>query len=401
VLALLGGAGAFAVTQEREDGTREGPQSVSTTTTTLATTSTAEVLVELSDQELVQQVQGAVWRVDTAGCGYEGTGTAWAIDARHLVTNAHVVAHDPNPSIVSVGGRELGATVVGIGSQDDVAVLKVTEDLPATLAWADTSELEEGQHVVGLGFPVPGTDFSASPGTIVSFQSEGGLRAAIRTDAALDHGNSGGPLVTSEGEVAGVTTELADNSRGVQVVPVAYTADALSEAVDAMIELPVDGVVDCSWIDGDIEYPELPEYPIEGDEGVAPYIEPDYYADLPDITTTTVACPTGSPTVSVTDVSANRWSEEYAPTTWDITVRGTIKNDASATVYINGLDVKIDGVQGTTYGYAESSALRAGEATPFEAVAYSVESSGPPETARIADLSWDWEGYEFYDCGTE
>ncbi|MCZ7531745.1 MAG: trypsin-like peptidase domain-containing protein [Acidimicrobiia bacterium] len=65
----------------------------------------------------------------------------------------------------------MSARVVGWDEETDVAVLEVDDELPVALGWADTEALAEGQRIVSLGYPAPATDFSATTGGIVSFQT--------------------------------------------------------------------------------------------------------------------------------------------------------------------------------------------------------------------------------------
>jgi hypothetical protein len=210
---------------------------------------------DLSAEELARRYGDAVWRVEATGCGVEATGTAFAIDARTLITNWHVTVVDAAPQLVSRDGETtLQGRVLGWSDQPDVAVIRVDEDLATTVAWTDADDLEEGQPLVALGYPLPATDFTVTRGDITSFQTDDGVRQAIRTDAALDKGNSGGPVLTSRGAVAGVVTEMAP-SDGFQLVPLAYTYDHLRETI---AELSTgDGVEsDC---DAAGARPELPD----------------------------------------------------------------------------------------------------------------------------------------------
>lgn len=87
---------------------RESPQPVSSpspepTPTTISVTPTVSPATDtdLSATELAERYGTAVWRVETEACGYEGFGTAFAVGSRTLVTNAHVVAADANPTVLS------------------------------------------------------------------------------------------------------------------------------------------------------------------------------------------------------------------------------------------------------------------------------------------------------------
>lgn len=316
------------------------------------------------------------------------------------------MGHDGNPTILSSDGRSLDAKVIGTRVDPDIAVLQTTEDLPNALEWADTEGLNEGDHVVGLGYPVPGTDFSASPGTVVSFQTAGGVRVGVRTDAAVDRGNSGGPLLTSDGQVAGVITEMADNSGGFQVVPVAYTSAHLSDDVSAMIDDPDTPARDCRWVGGGDEYPDIPYEPFDdpwGEEGMDDDdIEP-YEVDVPEPTypaTTTLPCPTGEPSVSVTEVRSEPIDPDYSPGYWNVTVKGTVRNDTSAVVDVYNVTVMIDGASTDSYGSVSDYSLRPGASTTFTADEYYFESQGPPGSASATLDGWSWGSWEFFDCGT-
>ncbi len=103
-------------------------------------------------------------------------------------------------------------------------MIEVAEALPVWLPWADTQSLTEGQPLVALGYPVPDLAFSVTHADIVTFQTRAGVRRAVRTDGALDRGNSGGPALTADGRVAGVVTEMEANQSGLQLVALLYRA---------------------------------------------------------------------------------------------------------------------------------------------------------------------------------
>jgi hypothetical protein len=189
---------------------------------------------EFSAQELARRFGDAVWRVEAEGCGAKGTGTAFAVDERTLITNWHVTVFDAAPTLVSRdGGTTLQGRVLGWTEDPDVAVIRVKETLDPQLEWESADALEEGQQLVALGYPVPETDFTVTRAHILSFQVRGGQRQAVRTDGALDYGNSGGPALTAAGKVAGVVTEMAE-SRGFQNVPIAYTHDHLRDTIETL-----------------------------------------------------------------------------------------------------------------------------------------------------------------------
>lgn len=368
--------------------------------TTVATTTTAPS-GPLTDAELVAEVSGAVWRVEVSGCGVEGGGTAWAIDDRHLVTNAHVVNIDPSPTLVSRSGERRSGEVIGMKGDPDLAVIRVGEDLPQFLAWADTDDLQEGERVVGFGYPAPAGDFAVAPGTAVSFQTERGERIAVRTDAALDRGNSGGPLVTEDGAVAGLITEMQDADT-FQLVPLAFTAAHLGDGVTGMIDAPAVVERDCELFDeGPPVDPDVPSPP-------PPPTSPPPVVDLPEEpayeppayeppTTTTVPCPTGRPSVTVTSVEAVQDMPDYLPESWTVTIRGTIANDASASIYTGTVDVSIGGT--SSLAFPDSFELRPGATSTFSTTAW-IDSAGRPGNATAVMNGWSWSDWDVSDCGT-
>lgn len=215
--------------------------------TTVPTTTTVVDPAVYNAEELVATFGNAVWRVESIGCDEVWTGTAFAIDAHHLVTNHHVVANNTRPFLQSRDGRRwIEGTVIGWSERPDVAVIEVEDPLEQWLQWAPTEELREGQSILALGYPVPDTVFTATPGSIMSFQARAGKREALRTNAALDRGNSGGPALDNYGRVVGVVTEMAANTGGLQLVPLVFTYDALSELIEGFIADPDEPNVDCS-----------------------------------------------------------------------------------------------------------------------------------------------------------
>lgn len=147
----------------------------------------------------------------------QGTGTGVVIvDDGLILTNLHVVAGAHRIQVIFDGGLESEAVVVSTQPENDLAVLKartLPDDLvPATLR--STGDLMPGDRVVAVGFPF-GIGPSVSAGVISGmgreYRSESGDRALvnlIQFDAAANPGNSGGPLVTDEGEVVGIVTGI-------------------------------------------------------------------------------------------------------------------------------------------------------------------------------------------------
>ena len=154
---------------------------------------------------------------EVEGTAKENTGTGVVIvDDGTILTNLHVVQGSKRVKVVFADGLEADAEVIGVQPENDLAVLRakaVPDDLePATTR--STNGLRVGDEVVAVGFPF-GIGPSASAGVISGLAREyhsasGGrvLTNLIQFDAAVNPGNSGGPLVTAEGEVIGIVTGL-------------------------------------------------------------------------------------------------------------------------------------------------------------------------------------------------
>jgi S1-C subfamily serine protease len=144
-----------------------------------------------------------------------GTGVV-IVDKGIILTNLHVVAGSARVEVVFADGTESEASILGVQAEHDLAVLQaktLPDDLvPATMR--STQGLAPGDEVVAVGFPF-GIGPSASAGVISGlgreFRSPQGQRLLtnlIHFDAAVNPGNSGGPLVTMDGEVIGIVTGL-------------------------------------------------------------------------------------------------------------------------------------------------------------------------------------------------
>lgn len=152
--------------------------------------------------------------VDAAGTGVV------IVESGIILTNLHVVAGADTVTVQFFDGLESEATVIGMRPEHDLAVLQaktLPDDLvPATMR--STSDLAVGDEVVAVGFPF-GIGPSASAGVVSGlrreYQSPEGRRLLtnlIQFDAAVNPGNSGGPLVTRDGEVVGIVTGILNPS---------------------------------------------------------------------------------------------------------------------------------------------------------------------------------------------
>ena len=145
-------------------------------------------------------------------------GSGFVIDpAGIVITNAHVIGEANDVTVIFADGRKLKAEVVGKDTKVDLAVLRVKPDKPLkAVKFGDSEKTRIGQWVMAIGNPF-GLGGSVSAGIIsarnrdISDQSYGQY---IQTDAAINKGNSGGPLFDMNGDVIGINTAILSPSGG-------------------------------------------------------------------------------------------------------------------------------------------------------------------------------------------
>src|SRR5579864_7706718 len=168
----------------------------------------------------VDAVGPAVVRIDVERGG--GSGVVFTPDGL-ILTNNHVVEKSAQLSVVLPGGRTMRADVVGRDADTDLAVIRAVPDNGESLPWArlgDSRAIRVGQIAIAIGNPY-GFDHSVTAGVVSalgrSLRSQSGrlMDDIIQTDAALNPGNSGGPLINSRGEVVGVNTAMILPAQGI------------------------------------------------------------------------------------------------------------------------------------------------------------------------------------------
>ena len=202
--------------------------------TTLASTTTAALPSVASVAEAVSPATVLVLNMGRGGTA-QGVGTGFIIDANGIiVTNNHVVsgAQAVQVQLSAPDGRTFTAEAVGTDAQTDIAVLRIdASDLPA-VTLGNSSALGVGEWVVAIGNalaldggPTVTAGVVSALGRDVEQAAEGGpgqsatvaiaLYDLIQTDAAINEGNSGGPLVNLHGEVVGINTLGATDAQGI------------------------------------------------------------------------------------------------------------------------------------------------------------------------------------------
>jgi len=150
----------------------------------------------------------------------EGSGFVYD-SSGHIVTNDHVVDGAQSISVKFWNGKTYDAQVVGTDSSTDLAVIKV--DAPSSelypLSVGDSTQLQVGDGVVAIGSPF-GLEETVTSGIVsalhraIQGQTNFTINDSIQTDAAINHGNSGGPLLNTQGQVVGVNAQIKSDSGG-------------------------------------------------------------------------------------------------------------------------------------------------------------------------------------------
>lgn len=167
-------------------------------------------------------------------------GSGFAVGKNCIVTNAHVIENERNITVITYGGTEFQATVLGINENEDIAVLIVEDaDFPY-LTVADISTAKTGDDIFAIGAP-KGMAYTLTKGGISAKERMIGNKSYIQIDAAINEGNSGGPLLNDSGQVLGMNTLKMSDSEGIGL---AIPANRICDYLKSLgIELNAEGNV--------------------------------------------------------------------------------------------------------------------------------------------------------------
>ena len=258
VAAALAGGGAGAGIYAATSGSGGAAMTVAAATAEAATPAAQEASSssELSVSQLYKQNAKSVIEIDVTSVSgndqpfpfggqreVQGQGTGWIYDSKgDIVTNQHVVDGANSVKVTFADGSTYTAKVIGSDASTDVAVIRV--DAPASeihpLALGDSSKVGVGDGVVAIGDPF-GLDNTVTTGIVsavgreISAPNNAPIENAIQTDAAINHGNSGGPLFNLQGEVIGVTAQIESNSGGNDGIGFAIPSNTVKAIADQLI----------------------------------------------------------------------------------------------------------------------------------------------------------------------
>jgi putative serine protease PepD len=263
VLAAGTGAATYALAESPQTIVREvtvtnGDEAASTTTLSIS---------DVAERASASVVEITATTSASAGPMLPGSGTAEAQGSGfvydtsgHIVTNAHVVDGAQSVEVTFSNGKTYDATVVGTDPSTDLAVLEV--DAPASLlvplTLGDSSKVSVGDAVVAIGSPF-GLQNSVTAGIVSalgrSMEAPNGftINGSIQTDAAINHGNSGGPLLDMNGRVIGVNAQIASESGGNEGVGFAIPSNTVESIATQLL---ADGSVDHAYLGIAVGEPE-------------------------------------------------------------------------------------------------------------------------------------------------
>ncbi|MFL5936825.1 MAG: S1C family serine protease [Gaiellaceae bacterium] len=249
--ALVGaaaGAGAYAIFNNSDSGTTvvrqvQVTQSVQASDIKPGTVLSIGSIYKLANRGVVkisvtsgganpfeqgtQQAQGSGFVSDTVG---------------HVITNQHVIDGAESIKVTFWNGKTYTAKLVGSDASTDTAVVKV--DAPASmfhpLALADSSTVQVGDGVVAIGSPF-GLEETVTSGIVSALHRQMTspnnftIDDSIQTDAAINHGNSGGPLLNMQGKVIGINAQIESDSGGNDGVGFAVPSDTARRIANRLI----------------------------------------------------------------------------------------------------------------------------------------------------------------------
>jgi S1-C subfamily serine protease len=216
-----------------------------------APSSTSEAMIAA-----VQQVAPAVVTVLSSGSQGSGSGSGVIVSADgFIVTNNHVVESARQLAVVFADSSRRPAELIGTDPLNDIAVLRVEGDLPGVAAIGDSAALMPGEQVLAIGSPLGNFRNTVTAGVVSALnRSVGSMEGLIQTDAAINSGNSGGPLINLRGEVVGINTLVVRNDLAGGLGMGAAPVEGLGFAVPSSI---FRGVADQLVTTGEVRYPFL------------------------------------------------------------------------------------------------------------------------------------------------
>jgi S1-C subfamily serine protease len=192
--------------------------------------------------DAVDTVKNAVVKIDVfktlkGKLAHAGSGSGFIFSSDGLIfTNSHVVNGAERIMVSLLNENEIEATLIGKDPDTDLAILKIYADGYSVARLGDASQLQIGQLIIAIGNPY-GYQHTVTTGVVSALgrtlQTQSGklVDNVIQTDAALNPGNSGGPMISTEGEVVGVNTAMIMGAQGLSFSVAINTAKEVASQI--------------------------------------------------------------------------------------------------------------------------------------------------------------------------
>ncbi len=245
-LALGAGAGAVAYSVAHSSPTKTVVRQVavrSSEPTADSSALTPGQIYKQAYQGVVEITVSTPQQTPTGNQEAQAQGSGFVIDSDgHIVTNDHVVENADSVSVRFWNGNTYNASVVGTDPSTDLAVIKV--DAPSSILHpvnlGDSSSVQVGDPVVAIGSPF-GLEETVTSGIVSALHrqiealNQFTINDTIQTDAAINHGNSGGPLFNAAGQVIGVNSQIAGQTGANVGIGFSIPSDTVRSIADTLI----------------------------------------------------------------------------------------------------------------------------------------------------------------------
>jgi len=245
-LALGAGAGAVAYSVAHSSPTKTVVRQVavrSSEPTADSSALTPGQIYKQAYQGVVEITVSTPQQTPTGNQEAQAQGSGFVIDSDgHIVTNDHVVENADSVSVRFWNGNTYNASVVGTDPSTDLAVIKV--DAPSSIlhpvSLGDSSSVQVGDPVVAIGSPF-GLEETVTSGIVSALHrqiealNQFTINDTIQTDAAINHGNSGGPLFNAAGQVIGVNSQIAGQTGANVGIGFSIPSDTVRSIADTLI----------------------------------------------------------------------------------------------------------------------------------------------------------------------
>lgn len=191
-------------------------------------------LLKSSSGDFTGVINDAVKSVVSVGTD-KSAGSGFIISQEgYIVTNNHVIEGASDVRVLTYGGEIITAEIIGGDLVRDIALIKISAGDYRSLKLADSDNLRVGEKVIAIGNPL-GLSFTVTEGIISAVHREGpnGFPIYVQTDVSLNPGNSGGPLINTEGDIVGINNFKIGDSEGLGF---ALESNSIAEIVNLILE---------------------------------------------------------------------------------------------------------------------------------------------------------------------